>query len=129
MQDLVRFLQSNDANDHRAKIYNQNQTMMLLILANLGAFDEDFPLTRHNIAQQVQRLWRTSAIVPMAANLAVIRYDCADGDNDILFLYNEKPLQLLGCETTGLCKQSLILQRFSRFHDADCMNIFCSDTF
>lgn len=75
MQDLVRFLQSNDENDHRVKIYNQNLTMMLLVLANLGAFEDDSSITRHNFAQQMQRLWRTSTIAPMASNLAVIRYE------------------------------------------------------
>lgn len=75
MQDLVRFQQSNDVNDHKTKIYNQNLKMMLLVFANLGAFDDSSPLTRHNFAQQLQRLWRTSTIAPMGANLAVIRYE------------------------------------------------------
>lgn len=75
MQDLVHFLRGTDPNAHKAKIYSQNITIMALVLANLGAFDDNSTLTRHNFAQQIQRLWRTSAIAPMAANLAIIRYE------------------------------------------------------
>lgn len=75
MQDLIRFLHSNDANDQKAKIYSGLVSLLPMILLNLGAFDADEPLTQHNFAQQTQREWKTGLIVPMAANLAVIRYE------------------------------------------------------
>lgn len=98
MQDLLRFIQSNDSNDHKARIFSGHVNLALILL-NFGAFDGDAPLTRHNFAQQSQRVWRSTELLPMGANLAVIRYDCADGDNDVLFLYNERPLQISGCDT------------------------------
>ncbi|KAJ6642109.1 Multiple inositol polyphosphate phosphatase 1, partial [Pseudolycoriella hygida] len=106
MQDLLNFLQSNDDADHKAKVYNTNGTPLMILMVTLGAFEDDVPLTRHNFAQQTERLWKTSFISPMATNLAVIRYDCFDGDHDILFLYNEKPLRIAGCQSNGLCKMS-----------------------
>lgn len=48
-------------------------------------------------------------------NFYIFSLSCADGDNDILFLFNEKPLQIPGCDSNGVCKQSLILERFSRY--------------
>lgn len=53
---------------------------------------------------------------------------CADGDNDLLFLYNEIPLQIPGCDANGVCKQSLIIERLGHWLDADCMEIFCSNS-
>lgn len=53
---------------------------------------------------------------------------CADGDNDVIFLHNEKPLRIPGCQSNGLCKLSLILERFSRFLDVNCLEIFCSNS-
>lgn len=75
MQDLLHFLRSNDVNDHKARIFSQNITILWLTLINLGAFEDNIPLTRHNFAQQVQRLFRTSIIGSKASNLAIIRYE------------------------------------------------------
>lgn len=75
MQDMLGFLQSNDVNDHKARIYNTNGTPLMIMLVTFGAFKDDVPLTRHNFAQQTQRLWKSSLISPMATNLAVIRYE------------------------------------------------------
>lgn len=73
IQDLLRFLESTD--DQRARIFSGHITVLPLILINLGAFDGDVPLTRHNFAQQTDRIWRSSLTMPMAANLAVIQYE------------------------------------------------------
>lgn len=74
MQDLLRFIQSNDVDDHRARIFS-GHVNLFLILMNFEAFNGDAPLTRHNFAQQMGREWRSSEHLPMAANLAVIRYE------------------------------------------------------
>src|SRR5690349_17939234 len=52
-------------------------------------------------------------------------HSCPSGDNEVLFLYNEKPLVIPGCESNGLCKVSFILEKYSRFLTADCPNTFC----
>lgn len=75
MQDMLRFLQSNDVNDHKARIFNSNMADSVLFLLNFGAFEDDVALTRHNFAQQSNRLWKSSLITPMGANLAVIRFE------------------------------------------------------
>ncbi|KAJ6648434.1 Multiple inositol polyphosphate phosphatase 1 [Pseudolycoriella hygida] len=124
IQDMLRFIQSPDVNKARIMSGHVN---LFLILMHFDAFDDDLPLTRHNFAQQMQRVWKSSDHLPMAANLAVIQFDCDEGDNDLLFLYNEKPLLVPGCDSNGVCKQSLIFQRFSRYLNANCMEVYCTN--
>ncbi len=75
MQELLQFILSNDPNDQIARIYTGHVSILPMILNNLGAFGTDEPLTQHNFAQQTARVWKTGVILPMAANLAVIRYE------------------------------------------------------
>lgn len=93
LQDMLRFIQSNDPNDHKVRLFNGHVNQFLMLL-HFDAFDDDEVLTRHNFAQQSQRIWRSTEFLPMSANIAVVRYDCHDGDHDLLFLFNEKPLQI-----------------------------------
>lgn len=75
MQDMLRFLQSSNANDAPARILGTHSSVLQLFLVALGAFEDDNALTRHNFAQQMTRQWRTSWISPKGANLAVVRYE------------------------------------------------------
>ncbi|KAG4079729.1 hypothetical protein HA402_014860 [Bradysia odoriphaga] len=93
-----------------------------------AVFGNDEPLTAANYNQQANREWKSSIISPMATNIAAIRYDCPGGDNDILFLINEQPLVIPGCQSNGLCKVSFIRQRYGRFIGANCTVISCSET-
>lgn len=75
MQDMLRFLQSNNSSDHKARIFSTHSTILQLILVTFSAFEDETPLTRHNFAQQTFRQWKSSLVAPMATNLAVIRYE------------------------------------------------------
>lgn len=75
MQDLLRFIQSNDVADHKARIFNTYNLTLVLFLLHFGVFEDDTPLTRHNFAQQTNRLWKSSWISPMAANIVIVRYE------------------------------------------------------
>lgn len=75
IQDLIQFFESNDVNDHTVRIFSGNAQPVLLTLTSLGAFEDNVPLTRHNFAQQTQRLWKTSLLTPMANNLVIVRYE------------------------------------------------------
>lgn len=75
MQELIQFLVSNDPTDHKARIYSNLVTVLPMMLNNLGAFGTDERLTQHNFAQQIDRVWRTGSIIPMGANLVVVRYE------------------------------------------------------
>lgn len=75
MQDMLNFLQSNEPNDYTAKMFSTHSSVLQLILVTFGAFEDEVQLNRHNFAQQTMRLWKSSLIAPMGANLAVIRYE------------------------------------------------------
>lgn len=75
IQDLMQFFESYDVNDHKARLFSGNALPVMLALVSLGAFEDNVPLTRHNFAQQTQRLWKTSLTTPMGNNLAVVRYE------------------------------------------------------
>lgn len=127
MQDLLTYIQSNDPNDHLARVYSTHSRAVQLFLVTLGVFRDDAHLTRHNFAQQTFRQWRSSVIAPMGSNFIVIQHECADGDNDLLIMYNEHPLLIPGCEREGFCKQSTLLRIFERFLNANCAELFCSN--
>lgn len=74
-QDLLRYLESDDPSDYKAKIFMTHNTPFSLFLVVLAVSEDDVPLTRHNFAQQGNRLWRTGVNIPMAANIAVIRHE------------------------------------------------------
>ncbi|CAO1429350.1 unnamed protein product [Diamesa serratosioi] len=128
IQDMLRFMESTDSGDQLAKIFGTHSSALQLFLVSLGVFDDASSLNRHNYAQQTFRQWKTSFLTPKGANLAVVRYDCADVDNDVAFFLNEKPLVIPGCQPNGLCKVNMILERYSRFLNANCSNLFCSST-
>lgn len=75
IQNLLQFFASNDVNDHKARIFSGNAQPALLSLISLGAYEDNVPLTRHNFAQQTQRLWKTSLLTPMGNNIAAVRYE------------------------------------------------------
>lgn len=75
MEDLLSMLQSDDPNDLKAKIYSTHTVVLPLLLVTFGVFEDEIPLTRHNIAQQTFRLWKTSLLLPKGSNLSVVRYE------------------------------------------------------
>lgn len=75
MQDMLNFLRSSEASDHTARIFSSHSTTLQLVLVTLGVFEDDVHLTRHNFAQQTNRLWKSSLVAPMGTNIAVIRYE------------------------------------------------------
>jgi hypothetical protein len=123
---MLGFLTSNNPNDDTVRIYSSHQTAFQLFLVSLGVFRDAVPITAANFAQQANRLWVTSRMAPMATNIAVIRYNCQSGGDDVLFLMNEQPLVIPGCQSNGLCKVSDIVTRYSRFINANCATLSCS---
>lgn len=75
MQDMLRYLQSNDPLNHKVRIFNAHQQNTQLMFVGLGVFEDELPLTRHNFAQQTSRLWRTGKTTPKAGNIAIVRYE------------------------------------------------------
>ncbi|KAM7408607.1 hypothetical protein PAMA_002359 [Pampus argenteus] len=69
---------------------------LLPLLTLLGFFKDSDPLTSTNYATQTQRSFRTSHMLPYAANLLLVLYDCGGGDLRLQPLLNEKPVSFPG---------------------------------
>ncbi|KAF1375650.1 hypothetical protein PFLUV_G00222390 [Perca fluviatilis] len=69
---------------------------LLPLLTLLGFFKDSDALTSTNYATQTQRSFRTSHMLPYAANLLLVLYDCGGGDLRLQPLLNEKPVTFPG---------------------------------
>lgn len=65
---------------------------LLPLLTLLGLFKDSDALRSTNYAAQSQRSFRTSRMLPYAANLVFVLYDCGGGDLRLQPLLNEKPV-------------------------------------
>ncbi|KAI4893557.1 hypothetical protein NFI96_021356, partial [Prochilodus magdalenae] len=64
---------------------------LLPLISLMGFFRDETPLTAQNFSQQSNRKFRTSRIVPYAANLLFVLYECSDGLR-LQFFLNENPM-------------------------------------
>ncbi|XP_014010117.1 multiple inositol polyphosphate phosphatase 1 isoform X3 [Salmo salar] len=71
---------------------------LLPLLTLLGFFKDSVPLTSNNYVTQGQRAFRTSRMMPYAANLVLVLYDCS-GNLRLQALLNERPLAFPGLAT------------------------------
>ena len=69
---------------------------LLPLLTLLGFFKDSSTLMSTNYASQTQRSFRTSSMLPYAANLLLVLYDCGGGDLRLQPLLNEKPVTFPG---------------------------------
>ncbi|KAJ4949659.1 hypothetical protein JOQ06_021168 [Pogonophryne albipinna] len=66
---------------------------LLPLLTLLGFFKNNGSITSTNYATQTQRSFRTSHMLPYAANLLLVLYDCGAGELRLQALLNEKPTE------------------------------------
>ncbi|KAJ8284831.1 hypothetical protein COCON_G00036810 [Conger conger] len=64
---------------------------LLPLLSLMGFFKDEMPLTADTFSLQGNRSFRTGHMLPYAANLVFVLYDCGDGLR-LQFLLNERPL-------------------------------------
>nr|XP_046258382.1 multiple inositol polyphosphate phosphatase 1-like isoform X2 [Scatophagus argus] len=74
---------------------------ILPLLTLLGFFKDSNVLTSTNYATQTQRSFRTSRMLPYAANFLLVLYDCGGGDLRLQPLLNEKPVTFPGLIDRG----------------------------
>ncbi|TWW78597.1 multiple inositol polyphosphate phosphatase 1-like [Takifugu flavidus] len=80
---------------------------LLPLLTLLGFFKDNNRMTSVNYAAQTRRSFRTSLIVPYAANLVLVLYDCGNDDLRLQPLLNEKRVDF-----PGLTNQKASMPRF-----------------
>lgn len=74
MQDLLKFVESNNPNDKKARIFNGHMVTLQMLFVTFGVFEDEAPLKWFD-NEHKKRLWRISKLSPMAGNLAIIRYE------------------------------------------------------
>ncbi|KAF3853012.1 hypothetical protein F7725_013700 [Dissostichus mawsoni] len=72
---------------------------LLPLLSLLGLYRDPHPPTADNYQQQHGRTFRSGLIVPYAANLLFVLFDCQRGPR-LQLLLNEKPVRFPGLPTT-----------------------------
>ncbi|MEQ2238241.1 hypothetical protein ILYODFUR_031166, partial [Ilyodon furcidens] len=92
---------------------------LLPLLTLLGFFKDTVPLTSTNYASQTQRSFRTSHMMPYAANFLLVLYDCGEGGIRLQPLLNEKPLTFPGLTDQQV---SMPLYEDVRKHYRDLLN-------
>ncbi|XP_066521443.1 multiple inositol polyphosphate phosphatase 1b [Hoplias malabaricus] len=68
---------------------------LLPLLSLMGFFKDEKPLKAENFSQQQSRKFCSSQIVPYAANLLFVLYECSEGLR-LQFFLNEKPMTFPG---------------------------------
>lgn len=122
VQDMLKQMETLDGPTVTA--YFAHSTTLQLFLTALGYAHLDTPLLADNMEANVNRPWTSSWICPLTTNVAVVRYDCADGVK-IKFLHNERPLLLDFCDN-GLCKWEDVKAKYAEFASATCSSYFCT---
>lgn len=73
LQEILKYLMSNDLNDQKAKILYGHDVTLQLLFVTMGFFEDKVPLRADNFAQQSKRQWKAS-LTPMGGNMAIIKY-------------------------------------------------------
>lgn len=88
---------STEASPEPASILVGHAETLLPLLSLLGLYKDQTPPTADNYEAQHGRSFRTSLIVPYAANLLFVLYDCQRGPR-LQLLLNESPVRFPGLE-------------------------------
>ncbi|XP_028264605.1 multiple inositol polyphosphate phosphatase 1b [Parambassis ranga] len=88
---------STEAPPEPASILVGHAETLLPLLSLLGLYKDQTPPTASNYQSQQSRHFRTSRIVPYAANLLFVLYDCQRGPR-LQLLVNESPMRFPGLE-------------------------------
>ncbi|KAL1497696.1 hypothetical protein ABEB36_008614 [Hypothenemus hampei] len=97
----------------KTTIYFSHSGTLLKLLAHLGLYKDEQPLTAENFENMRNRKWRTSLIDSFATNLAFILYNC-NGTKKILTLHQENFVKLPCCPDSDLCEFTKIYDYYSQ---------------
>ncbi|CAH2036960.1 unnamed protein product, partial [Iphiclides podalirius] len=136
VKDMMDFLKKHAEHgtpqQPRAQVHLVDSEGLLLALNALGR-GSGAPPTGDNFRSQAARArnWRASLLAPFSANLAAVLYRCSQdgnfqvkGEYQVLFLENEKPMNLDGCRV-GLCDWNYVKNKFGPIADT-CSLDFCN---
>ena len=94
-----------------ALVFSHGETLLPL-MTRLGLFaDQDALTASLSLPQRARRNFRTGSIIPMAANLLFILFECeaGSGRHVVLTLHNERPIVLPACGQALYCPLETLL--------------------
>lgn len=123
MEDMLNRLESDIS--PKTTVYFSHSASIQLFLTSLGALKDDIDLKADNYFERLNRKWKTSAISPFAANIAIVRYDCPfEKRNYVKFFLNEKLLYFDWCDS-GMCDWLDVRNKYSYYLHKKCEHVFC----
>lgn len=123
--DMIQHLNKNDSTSPKVILYFTHSTLIYLLLTILGTIDDAIMLKSDNYKEMQYRKFQSSKICPFGSNIAAIKYECDDSIDKVLFLHNQKRLNISWCDS-GLCNWSDFKLKYSEFISGDCETMFCS---
>lgn len=123
--DMINHLNNNDTSSPKVILYFTHSTLIYLLLTMLGTINDATMLRSDNYEDMQYRKFQSSKICPFGSNIAAIKYECDDSTEKVLFLHNQKRLNISGCNS-GLCNWSDFKFKHEEFINGDCEAMFCS---
>lgn len=116
---------SNDHHSPKVIAYFAHSTILHILLTALDAILDPIQLKWYTFHELSDRKFKSSKNAPFAANLAIVKYRCAEENTKIGFFLNEKPLQLDWCdrEQPHICTLESLQKKFEGFRN--CEETFC----
>ena len=121
---LCRRVLTEDDYEKVAATRYAHSTTLNSFFARLGLFKpadhlyaEDFPAEG--------RVFRTTYNVPLGSNLALVLYECDDGDHRVKAFVNDRPTAIPGCPDGDTCSYQQVLSLWQEWSDTCNLTEIC----
>lgn len=114
---MIHHISSND--QPKVITYFTHSSNLMLFLNAMKVAQDSNLLRADNYFSMSRRKWRTSEVMPSAANFAAVKYDCPNDveREKVMFFLNEKLINFDWCKV-GLCDLSDVKDRFRKYTGA-----------
>lgn len=123
-KNMLDYIESDDYFP-RATLYFTHSGTLLKVLAHLGLYDDEKPLTSEDYGKPYQ--WAAGKIAPFGTNLAFVKHRC--GNTPMLEVrHQERVIQLPACKGQDLCDLEVLKDYYSNsIEDCD-FHYMCGNT-
>lgn len=132
INDLLKFVE-DDTSSTKVAAYFSHAELLLMILTAFGAKRDAIPLMADNIVHQKHRHFRASRLVPYAASIAAVKYECPSAKTGhrrkVQFLLNQRPLKMPWCKNRSVCSIGDIRRYFDNSTMRHCPHQICGKKF
>lgn len=122
--DMTKRLDENHS-PPKVILYFTHSTLIYLMLTLFGTINDSSALRADNYKKMEHRKFQSSKICPFGSNIAAVKYVCSDLSEKVLFMHNQKRLNISWCDD-GVCDWNDFKSRYFEYVYGDCETIFCS---